>query len=112
MATPEEIYEAGLKRDISVFPLATPLIAGREPWGDYILMADAHGNFGHQAAVFASVAGCDVVYTGCIVDCQSDSSVSGVTGIQVIMRISGILLTSLAVQFIIDGIGQSGLLAH
>ena len=113
MATSEEIYEAGLKRDISVFPLATPLIAGPGAMGAIILlMADAHGNFGHQAAVFLALLAVMLFTLVALLTASQILRFLGVTGIQVIMRISGILLTSLAVQFIIDGIGQSGLLAH
>ena len=111
--TSEEINEAKLKRDISVFPLATPLIAGPGTMGAVILlMADAQGNFGHQAAVLLALLAMMLLTLLALLTASQIHRFLGVTGIQVIMRISGILLTSLAVQYIFDGIGQSGLLVH
>ncbi len=111
--TSEEINEARLKRDISVFPLATPLIAGPGSMGAVILlMADAKGNFGHQAAVLLALLAMMLFTLIALLTAGQILRFLGVTGIQVIMRVSGILLTSLAVQFIFEGIAQSGLLVH
>lgn len=111
--TTEEFDEARLKHDISVFPLATPLIAGPGTMGAVILlMADAQGNFGHQAAVLLALLAMMLFTLLALLTASQIQRFLGVTGIQVIMRISGILLTSLAVQYIFDGIAQSGLLVQ
>ena len=50
--TDEEEVEAQTKQDISVFPIATPLIAGPGAMGAAILlMADAEGDLTHQLIV-------------------------------------------------------------
>ncbi|MGL4563874.1 MAG: MarC family protein, partial [Halioglobus sp.] len=54
--TDEEEKEAMSKQDISVFPIATPLIAGPGAMGAAILlMADAEGDLTHQLIVLASL---------------------------------------------------------
>lgn len=109
--TSEEIDEARLKHDISVFPLATPLIAGPGTMGAVILlMANAKGNLGHQAAVLLALLTMILFTLLALLTASHIHRLLGVTGIHVIMRISGILLSALAVQFIFDGIAQSGLL--
>jgi multiple antibiotic resistance protein len=111
--TSEENDEARLKHDISVFPLATPLIAGPGTMGAVILlMADAKGNLAHQAGVLLALLAMILFTFVALLSASQIHRLLGVTGIHVIMRISGILLTALAVQFIFDGIAQSGLLVR
>jgi multiple antibiotic resistance protein len=111
--TSEENAEARLKHDISVFPLATPLIAGPGTMGAVILlMADAEDDFVRQAAVLFALLTMMLFTLFALLSAGQIHRVLGVTGIHVVMRISGILLAALAVQFIFDGIAQSGLLTH
>lgn len=111
--TSEENAEAKLKHDISVFPLATPLIAGPGTMGAVILlMADAEGDFVHQASVLFALLTMMLFTLFVLLSAGQINRLLGVTGIHVVMRISGILLAALAVQFIFDGIAQSGLLNH
>lgn len=111
--TSEEIDEARLKHDISVFPLATPLIAGPGTMGAVILlMADAKGNLGNQAAVLLALLIMMLFTLVALLTASHIHRFLGITGVHVIMRISGILLASLAVQYIFDGVAQSGLLVH
>jgi multiple antibiotic resistance protein len=109
--TDEEEKEAMSKQDISVFPIATPLIAGPGAMGAAILlMADAEGELRYQLIVLASLL---VILGSTLAGMLLAGRIQkllGVIGMHVITRIMGVLLSALAVQFIFDGIAQSGLL--
>ncbi len=109
--TEEEEREAELKHDISVFPLATPLLAGPGSMGAVILlMANAEGDLTHQAIVVGCILTILLVTLIALLSASKLQKHMGITGMHVVGRVMGVLLSALAVQFILDGIGQSGLL--
>lgn len=109
-ATDEEKREAILKQDISIFPIATPLIAGPGAMGAAILlMANTEGDLTRQVIVIASLLAI-MLFTGvALMLAGKINKLLGVTGMHVISRIMGVLLSALAVQFIFDGIKKSGI---
>jgi multiple antibiotic resistance protein len=110
--TREETDEAATKADISVFPLATPLIAGPGAMGAAILlMAEAEGDALRQTAVIGSLLAILLATLVLLLLAGQVSRLLGVTGLNVISRVVGVLLAALAVQFLFDGISQSGLFA-
>ncbi len=110
--TDDEAEEAIAKTDISVFPLATPLIAGPGAMGAAILlMANQEGDIARQAIVIASLLAVLLLTFVSLRLSGRIQRVLGVTGMHVITRVMGVLLTALAVQFIFDGIKQSGLVS-
>jgi len=109
--TEEEESEALEKADISVFPLATPLIAGPGAMGAVILlMANQEGNIAGQAIIVGSILLMMLLTYICLLLAGKIHKYLGVTGMHVITRIMGVLLSALAVQFMIDGLLSSGLL--
>lgn len=109
--TEEEEQEARGKQDISVFPLATPLIAGPGAMGAVILLiANTEGDIVLQAVVIASLITILLGTLALLLIASRIQQLFGITGMHVITRIFGVLLSALAVQFIFDGIAQSGLL--
>ncbi len=108
--TDDEEQEAILKPDISVFPLATPLIAGPGAMGAAILlMADQAGNTTGQAVVIGSLLTVLLITFVSLLLASKINNLLGVTGMHVITRVMGVLLCALAVQFIFDGVASSGL---
>jgi len=109
--TRAESREAEDRTDISVFPLATPLLAGPGTMGAVILiMANAHGDIGTSAVVIAMLLLVMLISLILLLVAGKLEKLLGVTGMRVINRVFGVLLCSLAVQFIFDGIRNSGLL--
>jgi multiple antibiotic resistance protein len=98
--------------DPSVFPLATPLIAGPGALATMILLTAQHaGNRTAQVEVhLVMVAVLAVTYllfrAGGLIE-----RLLGHTGIGVLTRLFGILLAALSVQFVLDGLRDLGLMA-
>ncbi len=108
--TSEEKVEASTKVDISVFPLATPLIAGPGAMGaSILLMAKFEGDPLSQSIVLAGLITVMLVTLIFLLLAESVPKVLGLTGMHVITRVFGVLLSALAVQFILDGISASGI---
>jgi multiple antibiotic resistance protein len=110
--TSAENAEAALKHDLSVFPLATPLIAGPGAIGATILLvADAEADRLRIAIVIGVMLGVLLLTFLLMLVATQVQRLLGVTGLHVVSRIVGVLLAALAVQFILDGIRTSGILA-
>ena len=108
--TEAETQEAEHKQDISVFPLATPLIAGPGAMGAVILLiANAQGDLFIQLIVITSLLAVLLINLLALLGATYIQKILGVAGQHVISRVFGVLLCALAVQFVFDGIGQSGL---
>ena len=106
--THEETNEAAGKQDISVFPLATPLIAGPGAIGAVVLlMADTKGNLMAQVIVVAALLSVLLLTLFLLLIANRVQHFFGVTGKHVVGRVFGVLLTALAVQFMFDGIAES-----
>ncbi len=108
--TDAEEQEAQVREDIAVFPIATPLIAGPGAMGAAILlMADTAGDIALQAVVISSLLAMLLITFVCLLLATQLTRLLGVTGLQVISRVLGVLIAALAVQFIFDGIIDSGM---
>ncbi len=108
--TADENEEASHRPDLSVFPLATPLIAGAGAMGAIVLlMADAEGDALRTGAVIAALTANLLLSLICLLMATQIQKLLGVTGLNVISRVIGVLLTALAVQFIFDGVRASHL---
>jgi multiple antibiotic resistance protein len=111
--TPDEQREAGREADVSVFPLAIPLIAGPGTMTALLLLMDrAAGDPSAQAVVVSAML---AVLAATYVSMRLAATISralGETGVNVLSRVSGLLLAALAVQFVLDGIKASGLLGN
>lgn len=109
--TQEERAEAAARSDVSVFPVATPLIAGPGAIGAAVLLvADTHHDPLRAAVVIAAMLSVVLLTYVLLLAATPVQRLLGVTGLHVVSRVSGVLLAALAVQFLFDGIAGSGLI--
>jgi multiple antibiotic resistance protein len=102
--TPEEAKEAEDKESIAVVPLAIPLLSGPGAISTTIIYAAQSPSLAHLGAV---VACCLLVALTTWVALRAATPIGGQlgkTGINVVIRIMGLLLAAVAVEIFADGI--------
>jgi multiple antibiotic resistance protein len=103
--TPDEADEARERRDVSVFPLAIPLIAGPGALASVLILAgEAHAYpYGLAVVLGMTALVLVLVYLGLVLSDRT-ARLLGQTGVNVVTRVFGILLSALAVQYVADGV--------
>jgi multiple antibiotic resistance protein len=103
--------ETPTQDDITVFPLAFPLIAGPGAMTSVILlMGKATGDMAQGAVVIAMLLTALGVVLGAMLQAERIVRVLKISGCHVVARVMAINLAALAVQFIVDG--AHDILAH
>lgn len=103
--TAREQAEAERRKDISVFPLAIPLIAGPGAITTVLLTAGSgHGSWLATGALLAVLAVVLALTLLALLAATRIMHLIGETGANVVGRVFGIVLAALAVQFMLDGL--------
>ena len=97
--------------DLSVFPLAIPMLCG--PGNIAALLMFSSQASGDPAALFVIISISIIIFiitTFVMFFAVYIEKFLGTTGLSVIQRITGLILSAMAVQFIIKGVSQSGVI--
>ena len=109
-AKPEEEREAVERENAAVFPLAIPMIAGPGTIATVLLLVSlSHGDKARLVIVYVAYAIALVITWLCMRGAGLVLRWIGRTGVSVLTRLLGIILSALAIQFIINGLAQTPL---
>src|SRR5512133_3762961 len=106
--TEQEVEAGAGKEDIAIVPLGMPLLAGPGSIATVIvLMSRARaGPWWHALPVLGAIAltaaACYLILAGA----ARTERVLGRTGLAILERAAGLLLVAIAIQFILDGLGE------
>lgn len=104
-----EKQTANSRADPSVFPLATPLIAGPGALATMILLSSRYsGDVPALLTIHAVLLGLLALTYLVFLGGGMIERALGHTGVVVVTRLLGILLAALAIQFVLDGLRDAG----
>jgi multiple antibiotic resistance protein len=96
--------------DPTVFPLATPLIAGPGALAAMVLFSGQHPGAIGLLELNLILAAIMVLCLALFLAGGAVARLLGKTGITVVTRLLGMLLAALAVQFVLDGLAELGII--
>ena len=110
--TGPEAEAAASKEDAGIVPLGIPMLAGPGSITSVmVLVGQAQGHWSWMAAIVASIFITAAVSYLVLGNSDRVAAMLGETGIRILVRIMGLLLVALAVQYFVNGMVDLGVLA-
>jgi multiple antibiotic resistance protein len=106
-ARAQEIIETPEVEDVSVFPMAMPMIAGPGSIATIMLLMSRNEGLQSSLAIFAALGSVLLLTLIALLAAGPIMKLLGARIEAVITRILGVLLAALAAQFVVDGLRES-----
>ena len=110
--TPAEKAEGTAKEDIGILPLGVPMLAGPGAISTVMVLALGSKTWITTAALYVSIALTALISFLTLSAASLIERRLGQTGMRILTRLMGLVLCAIAVQFIIDGLKMSGVVAN
>ena len=108
--TPGETEEGTEKEDVGIIPLGIPMLAGPGSISSVMVLMSQNADWPHALVVVCAIAAAAAVSFVVLAAAERVSSYLHETGIRILTRMMGLLLTAIAVQFVLNGLKDAGFL--
>jgi multiple antibiotic resistance protein len=104
--TPEERAESVDKESIAVVPMAIPLLSGPGAMSSVIVYHNLNPAWNHDVLAACVIATVALAVLFCLLMAEKIADLLGRTGMNVITRVFGLIILSMAVEFITKGLAS------
>ena len=105
-----EAEEAAVKDDVGIVPLGIPMLAGPGAISSVMVLVGQATKFWEVLTIVGSIAFTAYVSYWVLASADRVRRFMGETGIRILVRIMGLLLVALAVQFFVNGLTDLGVI--
>jgi len=105
-----ERQEGAEKEDVVITPLGIPMLAGPGAISTVMVLIGPKPELHHLVPVFGAIAVTSLVSYWILAGAEMVRRRLGETGIRILVRLMGLLLTAIAVQFFLNGFTDLGLI--
>jgi len=101
-----ETAEGANKEDVGITPLGIPLLAGPGAISTVMVLMGASPTWRHAIPIFVAIAVTALASYLILASADRVRKRLGETGIRIMMRLMGLMLAAIAVQFVINGLAR------
>jgi multiple antibiotic resistance protein len=110
--SPKETLAAQVKDDAGIVPMGIPMLAGPGAITSVMVLVGQAQTKWQMGAILGSIAITAAICFLVLGTAARVARIMGETGIRILVRIMGLLLVALAVQYFVNGLQDLGIIAH